>query len=135
MSLETVIRDRQEDYYQVLAQADHRADATLFVEFMLEALRSAIEEAVTGDQVGDHVSDQVIRLLDGLRNGEAGASGLMVGLNLTHRPTFRKNYLEPAFAAGLIERTQPVSPRSPTQRYRLTDKGRAFLAGRRRKES
>jgi len=64
---------------------------------------------------------------------EAGASDLMVGLNLTHRPTFRKNYLEPAFAAGLIERTQPVSPRSPTQRYRLTKKGRAFLAGRRQK--
>jgi Fic family protein len=135
LPVETVIRDRQEDYYRVLAQADHRADATLFVEFMLEALRSAIEEAVAGDQVSDQVSDQVIRLLDGLRHGEAGASGLMVGLNLTHRPTFRKNYLEPAFAAGLIERTQPVSPRSPTQRYRLTEKGRAFLAGRRRKES
>jgi Fic family protein len=131
LPVETVIRDWQEDYYRVLAQADHRADATLFVEFMLEALHSAIEESVMGDQV----SDQVIRLLDGLRNGEAGASDLMVGLNMTHRPTFRKNYLEPAFAAGLIERTQPASPRSPTQRYRLTEKGRFFLAGRRRKEA
>jgi Fic family protein/predicted transcriptional regulator len=130
LPVETVIHDRQADYYRVLAQADNSADATPFVEFMLEALRSAIEEAVTIDQVGDHVSDQVIRLLNGLRSGETGATDLMARLSLSHRPTFRRNYLEPALTAGLIERTQPVSPRSPTQRYRLTEKGRAFLARR-----
>jgi predicted transcriptional regulator len=85
---------------------------------------------VTSDQAGDYVSDQVIRLLDGLHHGEAGATDLMARLNLSHRPTFRKNYLEPALFDGLIERTQPVSPRSPTQRYRLTEKGRAIFAGR-----
>lgn len=122
---ETVIHARQEDYYRVLAQADSCADATPFIEFMLAALRSAIGEAVTSDQAYDHVSDQVIRLLDALRKGDAGAVELMAGLHLSHRPTFRKNYLEPAIAAGLIERTQPDSPRSPTQRYRLTEKGRS----------
>ncbi|MDI9570588.1 MAG: Fic family protein [Pseudomonadota bacterium] len=130
LPVETVVRDRQEDYYRVLAQADERGDATPFVEFMLEALRSAIEEALTSDHVSDHVSDQVGRLLDALRNKELGTAGLMAGLNLAHRPTFRKNYLEPALAAGLIERTQPESPRSPTQRYRLTEKGRAAVARR-----
>jgi hypothetical protein len=79
---------------------------------------SAIEEAVMSDQV----SDQVIRLLDMLGCGEIGAADLMGKLNLSHRPTFRKNYLEPALTAGVIERTQPESPRSPTQRYRLTKK-------------
>jgi len=125
LPVEMVIHNRQEDYYRVLAQADNRADATPFIEFMLAALRSAIGEAVTSDQASDHVSDQVISLLDGLRKGDAGAVELMAGLHLSHRPTFRKNYLEPAIAAGLIERTQPDSPRSPTQRYRLTEKGRA----------
>ncbi len=125
LPVETVIHDRQEDYHRVLEQADNCADATPFIEFMLAALRSAIGEAVTSDQAGDHVSDHVIRLLDGLRKGDAGAAELMAGLHLSHRPTFRKNYLEPAIAAGLIERTQPDSPRSPIQRYRLTEKGRA----------
>jgi len=131
LPVETVIRDRQAAYYSVLARADGGGDATPFVEFMLEALCSAIEEAVTSD----HVSDQVIRLLDMVRSGEIGATDLMARLKLSHRPTFRKNYLEPALAAGLIERTQPVSPRSPTQRYRLTEKGRAIIAGRRRKKT
>ena len=135
LPVETVVHDRQHDYYGVLARADGRGDATPFVEFMLEALRSAIEEAVTSDQASDHVSDQVIRLLDALRSGEIGATDLMALLNLSHRPTFRKNYLAPALAAGLIERTHPLSPRSPTQRYRLAEKGRAIIAARRRKQT
>ena len=90
LPVETVIRDRQEDYYRMLAQADERGDATPFVEFMLEALLSAIEEAVMIDHVNDHVSDQVVRLLDALQSNEIGASDLMARLNLSHRPTFRK---------------------------------------------
>jgi len=51
----------------------------------------------------------------------------MQALGLMHRPTFRGNYLNPALAGDWIERTQPDSPRSPTQRYRLTPKGRQWL--------
>ena len=32
-----------------------------------------------------------------------------------------------ALGAGFIQRSQPDSPRSPTQRYRLTLKGRQWL--------
>ena len=34
-------------------------------------------------------------------------------LSLKHRPTFMANYLNPALAAGLVEMTQPESPRIP----------------------
>jgi hypothetical protein len=33
---------------------------------------------------------------------------------------FRQRYLSPALSAGLIEMTQPDSPKSPTLKYRLT---------------
>jgi Fic family protein len=36
LPVETVIRDRQEDYYRVLAEADNLADATPFIKFRLE---------------------------------------------------------------------------------------------------
>ena len=43
-------------------------------------------------------------------------------LSLSHRPTFRENYLNPALAAGLIERTIPDKPNSRLQRYRRSQK-------------
>jgi hypothetical protein len=67
---------------------------------------NAIKEAVTTDQVGD----QVTRILRALSDGELGSSELMTALGLSHRPTFRKNYLDPALEAGWIERTHPESP-------------------------
>lgn len=127
LPVETVIRDRQSEYYRVLREADANAEATPFIEFLLGAIRDAIKQAVASDQVTDHVSDQVIRLMGVLGGNELGASDLMQSLGLSHRPTFRRNYLEPALAAGFIKRTQPDSPRSPTQRYRLTVKGRNTL--------
>lgn len=126
--VETVIRDRRQEYYRVLALADGRAEASPFIEFSLEALRDAIRESGATDQATDHVTDQVRRLLELLREGEMGSTGLMRRLGLSHRPTFRTNTLDPALAAGWVERTQPGSPRSPTQRYRLTAAGRRVLA-------
>ena len=82
---------------------------------MLGALREALLEAVAGDQV----SDQVERLMAVLQPGVAlKASELMELLHLSHRHSFGKSYLKPALAAGLIEMTDPASPRSPAQRYR-----------------
>ncbi|WP_407079315.1 Fic family protein [Candidatus Methylospira mobilis] len=40
----------------------------------------------------------------------------------------------PALQGGWIERTQPNVPRSPTQRYRLSGKGRRWLKNRDRGE-
>ena len=42
------------------------------------------------------------------------------------RPFERR--LEHLLREGLLERTVPDKPRSPLQKYRLTDKGRAALA-------
>lgn len=126
LPVETVIRDRQEEYYRVLGAADAQADATPFIEFMLFALRDAIHETALSDQVSDQVSGQVMALMNTIGSGESRSNELMQALRLSHRATFRKNYLNPALEGGWIERTQPGSPRSPTQGYRLTDKGHSW---------
>ncbi|WGV18677.1 Fic family protein [Pseudomonas putida] len=123
LPVETVIREQQDAYYAALAAADQAAEATPFVEFMLEALLRALIEAEDSDQVTDQVtdqvSDQVASLLNVLPAGVAlKSSELMHQLGLSHRATFRKSYLYPALAAGLIEMTDPESPRSPKQQYR-----------------
>jgi len=123
LPVETVIRDRQDGYYQALVDSDRAANSTPFIVFMLQTLLTAMEEVVPTDQVTVQVTDQVKRLLSLLNAGQAlKATDLMARLNLNHRPTFRTNYLKPALAAELIEMTQPDSPRSPQQKYRLTSK-------------
>jgi Fic family protein len=112
LPVESVICAQQESYHAALAAADKAGEATPFVEFMLRALLEALAET-------DQVTDQVTRLLDVLQPGVAlRANELMQRLALTHRPTFSANYLKPALAAGLIEMTNPASPRSPSQQYR-----------------
>ena len=52
---------------------------------------------------------------------------MMREMNFSSRAKFIANYLNPATTAGLVEMTQPDSPKSPTQKYRLTDAGRLLL--------
>jgi len=106
-----------------LAEADQSANATPFIEFMLGALYDAIREYVATDQV----TEQVATLMQFIGSGELGTNDLMKALGLSHKPTFRKNYIGAAIEGGWVERTQPNSPRSPTKRYRLTGKGRHWL--------
>lgn len=57
-----------------------------------------------------------------------GGREAMKCIGLNHRPTFIYDYLQPAIQAGFVEMTQPDSPKSPTQKYRLIAKGKAILA-------
>lgn len=119
LPVETVIRERQAEYYAALAASDNAGQSTAFIEFLLSALLQALQEAANTDQVGDQVSDQVKALLKCLARQSLTALACMKKLGLNHRPTFRKNYLQPAMEAGLIERTLPDKPNSSLQQYRL----------------
>jgi len=119
LPVETVIRDRQAEYYAALAASDKAGQSTVFIEFLLSALQQGLQEAAATDQVGDQVGDQVKALLKCLTKQPLTALACMKKLGLNHRPTFRKNYLQPALEAGLIERTLPDKPNSRLQQYRL----------------
>ena len=88
------------------------------------------------EQVGEQVREQVAsalpkgvaRLLKVLK-GEMSVLDMMMALKLGGRRNFLEKYLTPATELGLVEMTQPNSPRSPTQKYRLTPKGLAVKVG------
>lgn len=133
LPVEAVIRDQQDAYYAALSAADHLAESTPFVEFMLQAMSLALSEAVRGepeiDLVTDLVTDPVEKLLSVLHlNGPRKISELMADIGLVHKATFRTNYLRPALAVEWIEMTHPESPSSPAQKYRLTQLGKQVFA-------
>ena len=104
----------------------HMAPLAEFVELMLEIIRDSLTEVtVVGrstDQHSDQVADQdktpTERLLYVLSDKTLSATELMDRLGLSHKPTFRKNYLNPALEQNLIERTIPDKPNSRNQKYR-----------------
>ena len=92
---------------------------------MLEIIGNALTDAAlntdqASDQVTDQASDQVKKLLAVMDSSYFSTQSLMERLGLSHRPTFRKNYLLPALEAGLLEMKYPDKPRSPKQQYRKT---------------
>lgn len=76
------------------------------------------------EQVTDQVTEQVKRLLECLSQGPLAVKEAIMCVQLKHRPTFTYDYLQPTVEAGLVEMTQPESPKSPTQKYRLTVLGK-----------
>ena len=77
----------------------------------------------------EQAAQQVTQLLENIE-GEVSRSQLMQPLKLKDRVNFSRMYLEPALSLNLIEMTQPDSPKSPTQKYRLTAKGQGLVINR-----
>lgn len=137
LPVESVVHHEQQAYYEALAKADKLAEATPFVEFMLSAIISSLRNIKNDieispcrptDQVSDQATVQVKKLLRALCPlGKASSENLMTVLKLKHRPTFRNNYLRPAMDQNFVTMTQPNSPNSPTQKYRLTEAGKTIL--------
>ncbi|MDD6561863.1 MAG: hypothetical protein PUF06_01860, partial [Veillonellaceae bacterium] len=109
-----------------LGIADRKADSSGFVELMMEIIRDSLNEvAVVGrstdqdsDQVTDQDKNQIDRIISAIGEDTLSAAEIMERLGLSHRPTFRKNYLNPALEQNLIERTIPDKPNSKNQKYR-----------------
>jgi hypothetical protein len=72
------------------------------------------------------VTGEVRRLLL-VSRGEMTRRQLQEALYLKSEENFRQLYLMPALLSGFIEMTIPDKPKSRLQKYRLTQKGVAFL--------
>jgi Fic family protein len=118
--IETVVHDRQEEYYRALRRSDSEASSTVFVEFMLSAILAACTELCAPEGT----PDRLLAVVDVLE-GEMNRREIQELLGLKAEKNMRLLYLRPALDAGLIEMTVPGKPRSPRQRYRLTPKGQA----------
>jgi ATP-dependent DNA helicase RecG len=93
-----------------------------FRKEFIEHVQAHDDAYVTGEVTGE-----VTALLRVLLNAPLSRSTAQRALNLKGQANFRERYLDPAMAEGWVEMTQPDSPRSPTQKYRLTDTGRKIL--------
>ena len=118
LPIETLIRERQDAYYDALGKADKAADATPFVECLLSVIYDTLHEISQSQQGEQDVSPSVKLLMEKLDGDTLSAQQIMDRLGLKNRASFRKLYLVPALEHDLIEMEYPDKPNSSKQRYR-----------------
>ena len=62
LPVETVIKHRQQEYYQLLTESDQKSDCSAFIEFLLQAIECSLQEAISTqpDAVLEHARVEVL---------------------------------------------------------------------------
>lgn len=118
--VESLIFERQGEYYEAIRESSAQGESTPFIHYMLEIILEALRST---PQETPQVSPQVKRLLAALED-EMSLRQMLDALDLRDRKSFRQRYLQPALELGYVEMTNPKSPKARNQRYRLTEQGR-----------
>lgn len=116
--VEGMILEKQEEYYQSIADSTSEGSSNRFILFILNAFLETIEDLVSKSRDHlFHLDMQVKKLMDVMPDRPSTATELMGLLGLRSRSTFIQTYLQPALDVGLIEMTIPDRPTSRNQRY------------------
>lgn len=116
--IESIIKDNQEKYYEAIRLSTGEGNSKRFILFMLNIINDAVKDII-GDtrRHYNHINNQIAALLGVMDSYPMSAQEIMEKLRLKSRDGFRKNYLAPAIAAGLICMTYPDKPTSRNQMY------------------
>lgn len=118
MPIESSIERFVQDYYSAIDACNHAGNSTAFLEFMLEKIDQTLSDVIARIGSESELPEQFEKLLAVMDYGISySAKSLMLSLGISSRDGFRRNYLSPALAAGLIRMEFPDKPNSRNQRY------------------
>ncbi len=103
---------------------EFRLDAGCFILTIWRKAGLILE--VTG-QVTGQVEPWVLQVLEACVT-PLKSSEIKELIGIRHRETFQRNYLDRLLTEGWLERTIPDRPKSSMQKYRVTEKGKGYLA-------
>lgn len=59
LSVESIIHDRQQEYYEAINASNNAGESTVFIEFMLSAIKASLMDAInTSDEMSDGAMDK-----------------------------------------------------------------------------
>ena len=125
LPVESIVNERQAEYYDALNASGKNGESSVFIEFMLTSVLDALKSLAT-PAVAPEVTPEVMRLLKVMK-GEMTRKEIQARLGLKDEKHFRQSYQQPAIARKLIEMTIPDRPNSRLQKYRITRAGMAYL--------
>jgi len=119
LPIESIIKEKQAEYYKVIGLSHQDGQSNTFIEFMLKAILETIERtSKDSNKQYLYLSSQVKKLIERMENGiPYSALDLMNLVGIKSRASFKINYLDPCLHSGIIKMTIPDKPNSRNQRY------------------
>ncbi|MCL1603590.1 Fic family protein [Succinatimonas hippei] len=96
--------------------------------FLKEEIKGSDQVPIKYRSSTDQVEPNTLILLKTINTQQLSLKELMFLIGLKHRPTFLKNYINPAIESGFVKVLYPEKLNHPRQRYLLTVKGDALLS-------
>ena len=69
LPIETIIKEKQEKYYEALGKSDNTGESTLFIEFMLEVIKESLEDLLSVQNVSLTNLDRINLFNSVIKNG------------------------------------------------------------------
>lgn len=119
LPVESIIKKKQQDYYDAISKSNQEGASTVFIEFMLDAIIETINETLKQSNIETgSLSIQAKKLFALVEEGIPYTTiELMEIVGIKSRASFKNHYLDPLLQAGMIEMTLPQTPKSRNQRY------------------
>ncbi|MDI6453776.1 Fic family protein [Peloplasma aerotolerans] len=119
LPVESIIKKKQQSYYDAISRSNQVGTSTVFIEFMLDAIIETMNDTLKQSNIEKgSLSIQAKKLLTVLEEGIPYTTiELMDRVGIKSRASFKKNYLDPLLQSGMIEMTLPEKPKSRNQRY------------------
>lgn len=119
LPVESIIKKRQQEYYDAISKSNLEGSSTVFIEFMLDAIIETMHETLRQTHIdSESLSIQAKKLLTVMEESVPLTTlELMQKVGIKSRSSFKKHYLDPLLESGFIEMTIPNTPMSRNQRY------------------
>lgn len=119
LPVESIIKKRQQEYYDAISKSNQEGSSTVFIEFMLDAIIETMHETLKQTNVvSESLSIQAKKLLSVMEESVPLTTlELMQKVGIKSRSSFKKHYLDPLLESDLIQMTIPNKPMSRNQRY------------------
>lgn len=120
VTVESLIKKYQNEYYEAISQSNKSGDSTAFITFMLKMIDFSIDELLKNATLKfEDSSKYASKLLKVLKKDTWYTSKQMQKLlQLSDRSNFRNNYLVPAVKNGFVALEYPDKPTNKNQRYK-----------------
>jgi len=103
LPVESIVKLRQKEYYDVLGKSDKQGSSTAFIEFMLEIIKDALEELLNVQNISINNNDRILNFKQIIGTNEFSRKDYLRAFKNISLPTASRD-LKNAVDGGIMEK-------------------------------